>query len=56
MLTNAVCLPSIAPADALQIAKTCVALANSVPGMIFTKRDYQGMPEGCKFLVAAQCR
>jgi hypothetical protein len=55
-VTNADCFPSTAPADAPQIAKTCVSLANSAPDMIFTKRDYQGMPEQCKFLVAEECR
>jgi hypothetical protein len=55
-LTNAECLPPSAPADAPQIAKTCVSLANSAPDMIFTKQDYQGMPDQCKFLVAAHCR
>jgi len=55
-LTNAECFPSKAPADAPQIAKTCVSLANSAPAMIFTKADYQGMPDQCKFLVASHCR
>jgi hypothetical protein len=55
-LTNADCLPRTAPADAPQIAKTCVALANSAPDMKFSPRDYQGMPDQCKFLVAAECR
>jgi len=55
-LTNFDCFPRTAPDDASQIAKTCVALANSAPDMIFTKQDYQGMPDQCKFLVAEQCR
>jgi len=55
-LTNADCIPRSAPADAPQIAKTCVALAKSAPDMIFTKADYQGMPDQCKFLVASHCR
>jgi hypothetical protein len=54
-LTNADCFPSSVPDSASQWAKTCIALANSAPDMVFTPADYQGMPEECKSIVLPEC-
>jgi alpha-tubulin suppressor-like RCC1 family protein len=55
-LTNAHCFPSSVLDSASQLAKTCIALANSAPDMVFTPADYQGLPEDCKPLVNSICR
>jgi hypothetical protein len=55
-LTNGDCFPDSAPANASNLARTCLSLAQSAPGMAFTPNDYHGMPDECKPLVKAKCR
>jgi len=55
-LTNADCFPTSLPDTAPQIAKLCIGLAKSNPGMPFGPEDYQGMPEDCKPFVNSKCR
>lgn len=52
--TNKDCFPAV-PASAPPIAHTCKALADSAPDMAFTRRDYDGMPDGCKPYVNPIC-
>ena len=55
-LTNADCFPTSLPASAPTIAKLCVGLAKKAPDMVFTSRDYHGMPEDCRPIVKSKCR
>ena len=55
-LTNAECFPESVPDSAPNNAKLCVGLAMSAPDMIFTKRDFEGMPDECKPIVMSHCR
>jgi hypothetical protein len=55
-LTNAECFPESLPDSAPNTAKLCVGLAQSAPDMVFTKRDFEGMPEDCKPIVLPHCR
>ncbi len=55
-LTNADCFPSSVPDSASTTTKLCVGFAKSQPAMVFTPKDYLGMPEECKSIVSAKCR
>jgi hypothetical protein len=55
-LTNAECFPESVPDSAPNNAKLCVGLAASAPDMVFTKKDFEGMPEECKPIVLSHCR
>jgi hypothetical protein len=55
-LTNAECFPESLPDSAPNNAKLCVGLAMSAPDMIFTKLDFEGMPDECKPIVMSHCR
>ncbi len=55
-LTNADCFPKSVPDSAHSHVKLCVILANSAPGMLFPKSDYDRMPEECKPIVDPKCR
>ena len=55
-MTHADCFPKSVPDSAPSNAKTCVALAKSAPDMLFSKSDYDNMPEECKSLVPPKCR
>jgi hypothetical protein len=55
-LTNADCFPESVPDSAPNNAKLCVGLAASAPDMVFTKRDFEGMPEDCQPIVLPHCR
>jgi hypothetical protein len=55
-LTNAECFPESLPDSAPNNAKLCVGLAMSAPDMVFTKRDFEGMPDECKPIVMSHCR
>jgi hypothetical protein len=54
--TNADCFPTSLPESAPEIAKLCVALANSAPDMPFTPEVYEGLPNDCKAIVFPECR
>ena len=54
--TNGDCFVKVAPEGATNIQQTCVSLANSAPGMLFTPLDYQRMPPECRVLVDSKCR
>lgn len=55
-MTHTDCLPSSVPDSAHPTAKLCISLANSAPDMVFSERDYEGMPEECKPYVNEKCR
>jgi hypothetical protein len=55
-LTNAECFPESLPDSAPNNAKLCVGLAMSAPDMVFTKLDFEGMPEECRPIVMPHCR
>jgi len=55
-LTNADCFPNSLPETASMNAQLCVGLAKSAPDMLFTPRDYQGLPPDCQAIVSPQCR
>ena len=55
-LTHADCFPKSVPDSAHSNAKTCISLAKSAPDMLFSKSDYDNMPEECKSLVPPKCR
>lgn len=55
-MTHADCFPKSVPDSAPSSAKICVSLAKSAPDMLFSKSDYNNMPEECKSLVPPKCR